>query len=85
MADQTLPDELIVTLRKPVKIGDVEYAQLVLREPTASEWEQWDGLEGVKADVKAVATVSGVPEIAVKQIGSRDLLTAARFIAGFLA
>lgn len=83
MADH--PDERLITLRKPVKIGDITYDTLQLREPTAAEWEQWDGLEGVKADVKAVAVVSGVPEPAIRQIGSRDLLEAARFIAGFLA
>ena len=83
MAEDNLPDELIVTLRKPVTLGDT-YTELRLREPTAAEWMQWDKLTGIDADIKAVATVSGVPEAAVRMIGARDLVQAARYLARFL-
>ena len=83
MADEQ-PDELVIVLRKPVKLADIVYDKLELREPTAAQWEQWDDLDGVKAEIRAVATVSGLPEAVVKQIGSRDLIKAAKFIASFL-
>lgn len=83
MADET--DELTVTLRKPVEFGGLTFEKLVLREPTADEWTQWDKKEGVESDIIAVSVVAGVPEGAVRKIGSRDLLQASRFIAGFLA
>lgn len=79
-----IPDELIIVLRKPVMLGTETYTQLVLREPTAAEWEQWDGLSGVVCDQKAVAVVSGVPLPAVRMIGARDLVAGARYIARFL-
>lgn len=85
MADtEQLPDELTITLRKPIEFAGITYTTLQLREPTAAEWAQFDKLSGVEMDVKAVATISGVPEAAVKQIGTRDLIHAARFIARFL-
>lgn len=77
-------DELVITLRKPVKLGTETYERLVLREPTAGELMQWDQLEKTEADIKAVATVSGVPEPAVRMIGARDLIQASRFIGSFL-
>ena len=74
-----------ITLRKSVKLGDVEYKELRLREPTAAEWMQFDKLDGVEADVKAIAIVSGVPEPAVNMIGVRDLIQASRYLADFLS
>ena len=79
-----LPDELVIVLRKPVTLGTEAYHELKLREPTAAEWTQWDKLDGVDADVKAVATVSGLPHAAVAMIGTRDLITASKYIAAFL-
>lgn len=79
------PETMTLTLRKPLTLGDQSWPVLELQEPTAAQWQQWDGLKGVEADVKAVAVVSGVPEVAVKQLGARDLIKASAFIAGFLA
>ncbi|RSU46345.1 phage tail assembly protein [Sphingomonas sp. S-NIH.Pt15_0812] len=78
-------DELRVTLRKPITLGSQTYADLLLREPTAAEWQQWHRLEGVDADIMAISVVSGVPRPVIERIGTRDLLTAARYIARFLA
>lgn len=85
MANEQVPDELVVTLRKPVTLGPLTFTELRLREPTAAEWQGWDKLSGVEADVKAVATVSGVPEPAVALIGTRDLIQASRYLANFLS
>lgn len=87
MADAALAEEipelLVITLRKPITLGET-YAELRLREPTAAEWTQWDKLSGVEADIKSVSLVSGVPEPVIRQIGTRDLLTASRYLARFL-
>lgn len=77
-------EELTIVLRKPVVLGSETYSELKLREPTAAEWQQWDKLDGVEADVMAVSIVSGVPMPAVRMIGSRDLIKAARYLALFL-
>ncbi len=79
------PDELTLTLRKPVEFAGETYRQLVLREPTAAEWMLWDKLSGVEADTMAVSTVAGMPLPAARMIGARDLVTASRFLANFLA
>lgn len=86
MADDSaeLPEELTITLRKPVEFGGLTYDKLILREPTAGQMLDWDKLNGHEADVKAVSIVSGVPEQAVHKIGSRDFTAAAKFIARFL-
>ena len=78
------PVELVITLRKPLDLGSITYTQLVLREPTAAEWQQWNKLEGVEGDIAAVSIVSGVPRPAIEKIGTRDLMAAARYIARFL-
>ncbi len=85
MADgNDLPDELRIKLRKPVSVGEHSVTELVLREPTAAQWQEWDRLEGVEMDIAAVATVSGVSITAVRMIGARDLIQGARYISRFL-
>jgi len=80
-----LPEALIIILRKPVEYGGQTYSELHLREPTADEWSRWDAKTGVDADIAGVSIVSGVPELAVRKIGTRDLRTASQYIAGFLS
>lgn len=80
-----IPDELVITLRKPVTLGSLTYTELRLREPTAAEMIETDKLTGTEADVRAVALASGVPEPAVKLIGARDLIQASRYIGRFFA
>lgn len=79
------PDEMVVTLRKPVSLGSETYTEVRLREPTAGELLQWDKLAGTEADIVAISIVSGIPRPAVEKIGARDLIACARYIAAFLA
>ena len=81
---ETIPDEKTITLRKPVELGGITYAELKLREPLASEWSQFDKVLGIEGDILAVAIVAGIPPIAVGKIGARDFKAAARYIASFL-
>lgn len=86
MADgpDDLPEELTVTLRKPVTLGSETYHELRLKEPTAAQVMEWDKLGGTEADIKAVSVVSGLPEPAVRMLGIRDLTLAAKYISRFL-
>ncbi|MGY2732391.1 phage tail assembly protein [Sphingomonas sp. UYP23] len=81
MAD--IPDELVITLRKPVTLGET-FTTITLREPTGAQMMEIDKLEGWAADVKAIALVSGLPEPAVKMIGARDLRIASKYLGSFL-
>lgn len=83
IATKEQPEELVITLRRPVQLGDITYRELKLREPTAAEWAQWGGMTGPEADIKAVAIVSGLPEAVIRKIGVRDVTRAAGYIAGF--
>lgn len=79
-----LPDTLRIELRKPLSLGDLTWTYLDLREPTAAEWEQFDKVGGVTADITAIAIISGVPRPAVAMLGARDLRAAGKYIAAFL-
>ena len=58
-----------ITLKEPLTLGAATYPELVVREPTAGEWAQWDGLPRVPANIKALSIVCGVPEPLIKQLG----------------
>lgn len=77
-------DEFQLVLRKPVEFGGVTYDVFALREPTAAQWELFDKLTGVEADVQAVSAVAGVPAAAVRKIGVRDLIIASKYLGQFL-
>lgn len=89
MADTTaldaIPDEIVITLRKPIEHNGETISELTLREPTAGEMEEWDKLSGIAADRKAIAIMAGLPEGFVRKLPARDFNKAARFIASFLA
>lgn len=80
-----IPEELTIKLRKPVMLGDIAYTELRLREPTVGEMIQLGADEGWKADAKAIALISGVPEPAVCNIGVRDGKRAAEYLGRFFA
>ena len=79
-----MDDTLTVTFAKPVEHASVAYAKLELREPTAGDLAQTDGLEGYTSDVRLVSVVAAVPEPAVRLIPAREFLQATRFLGGFL-
>jgi len=87
MADpQDIPEELIITLRKPVEFGGQVYSELKLREPTAGEYEQVDNVKGATAtDILMVSLVSGIPRQVVAKIGMRDVGEAARYLGRFIS
>lgn len=80
-----LPDELIITPKAPIKVGEAEFPQLILKEPTAFHLTQADPLNGHAYDVMLITLVSGWPKAAVEKLGARDMLRAARYLGRFLA
>lgn len=83
-AEVVIPEDMVINLRRPVELGGETYTQIVLREPTADQWSQFDKASGIEGDILAVALVGGIPPNAVRKIGARDLRAGARYIASFL-
>lgn len=81
---EDLPETLTITLRKPITFNGVTYETIELREPTADEWAKWDGKTGVEADIIAVSTVAGIPQVVARKLVVRDLLQASRYLGRFL-
>lgn len=81
-------DELTITLRKPVTIGEgdkaVEYTEITLVEPTAGQIEQATkaGSE-MGVGIELIRLVAKVPRKVVEQMGVRDLTEANSFLAHF--
>ena len=67
-----LPDQLTITLRKPVTLGET-FTEMRLAEPTGAQMLEIDKYRGVEADLMSLAIVSGIPLPAVKMIGARDI------------
>lgn len=80
-----IPETLTITFRKPIEHASGQIESITLREPTADEWTHWDGKEGVEADIIAISTVAGIPQVAVRKMAVSDLLKGSRYLARFLA
>lgn len=79
-----MDEEKTITLRRPVKLGDVEYTSLTLREPTAGDLEK-----AAKADnnmgvvINLISLVAKVPRAVVERLSQRDLREANDFLEQF--
>lgn len=79
-----IPDEKTVVLRKPVKLGSVEYASLDLREPTAGELAKASKAGGnVDVAITLITLIAKVPRGAVEKLSQRDLQEASDFLGSF--
>lgn len=79
-----VPDEIELTLRKPIKDGDQMITSLTLREPTVREMGQAGSLPNVfDSNAKLVSLVSGVPKLAIQEMGIGDMQKAVDFLAHF--
>ncbi len=87
--EQDFPEQLTITLRKPVIFGTNEYTELILSEPSAGavrDAQKALASEGAMAcNILLVALVTGIPKPAVEKIGWRDLDKAAKYLAGFMS
>ncbi len=77
-------DTLTIPLDPPLSVGGVEYPELKLREPTAGELAQTDGLSGYASDLQIVSVVTALPIAAVKKIPARAFVRATKFIGSFM-
>ena len=80
MDDETLT----ISFRKPIEDKGVTHDQVILREPTAGELAETDGLEGYASDLRIISVVGGLPESTVRKMQTREFLQATRFLGGFM-
>lgn len=80
-----MEDEQIITLDKPVKIGDMEYHSLTLREPTAGEIERATAKDerGISVTINLISMVAAVPRKVVENLPQRKFQKAAEIIESF--
>lgn len=79
-------DEVIITLRKPVKLGEQTYDKLDLREPTAGELEKASGgsaTSNLGVVINLISIVAKVPRRVAEGLSQRDLQEASSFFAKF--
>lgn len=81
----TTVDELTITLRKPVTLGDLTYTELKLQEPTAGQLEKAStgNNSSVGAVVSLISAVAVVPRKVVESLCQRDFKEAANFLDSF--
>jgi hypothetical protein len=90
MADKEtseLPEQLTITLRKPLTLGDQTVEALELREPTAGEFKKFTKQaqsDPSAALVALIAMVSGVAPPIIDRIGVRDMNAAGEYLMAFM-
>lgn len=79
-----MDDTLHFTLTKPVKIGDADYSEITLEEPTAGQLEAALKEPSVTtANIVLVAAISKMPPAAVRKMCLRDFNKCVQFLEGF--
>jgi hypothetical protein len=74
-----------VALSRPIKVGDDELSELLLREPTAGDLEATDGADGdVAKSILLIAKLADVPPSSIRSLRAKDLQTVSEAIAPFL-
>jgi hypothetical protein len=81
-----MEDTKTITLRKPVALGDVTYATLDLREPTAGELEKASAATtNMGVVINLISLVAKVPRKVAEGLCQRDLKDAGDFFDRFNA
>ena len=79
-----MDDTLHLTLLKPVKLGDIEYSEITLTEPTAGAIEAaLKEPQQTTANIVLIASIAQVPAGAVRQMCLRDFNKCVQFLEGF--
>lgn len=82
--DLPIDDERTVTLRKPITLGETEYTELHLREPTASELAKAMKADGeIEMMMTLINLTAAVPKGVVERLSQRDLMECSRFFVQF--
>ncbi len=78
------PDELILKLRKPLKLGDIEYPQLTLTEPTLGQLRKATASGGALDQLATLIHLNAkVPPSVVDLLSQRDMEAANDFFSRF--
>lgn len=84
MTAEKFEDVLVLNLREPIKLADMEYAALTLTEPTGEQLQRsMKQSEPMAPLFSLIADTSGAPIPVVKKLRQRDLQRAADFFAHF--
>ncbi len=79
-----MEEEKTITLRKPVKIGDIIYDHLDLREPTAKELaDATKAGNDIEVAIALISRIAKVPRTVGEQLCQRDLKEASSFFDRF--
>ena len=81
-----MQEEKTVVLRKPVMLGDVTYAELNLREPTAGELSKATragGGNNVDVAISLISQIAEVPITVVGKLSQRDFTEVNDFLGSF--
>jgi phage FluMu protein gp41 len=74
----------IITLHKPVKVGEMTYDTLTLREPTAGQLEKASqATTQIGVAISLIALVAKVPRAVIERLCQRDLKTISDFLGRF--
>lgn len=79
-------DEKTIVLRKPIMLGDVTYAELNLREPTAGELSKATrsgGGNNVDVAISLISQIAEIPAGVVGKLSQRDFQEANDFLGSF--
>ncbi|MGI4849556.1 MAG: phage tail assembly protein [Janthinobacterium lividum] len=81
-----MENEKTITLRKPIELGGMTYAEITLREPVAKELSVATKVGNeVDMTMSLIAQIAKMPMKAVEQLCQRDLAEASECLAGFSA
>jgi len=74
-----------IELRKPIKLGDIKYDTLELREPTLGEMDKAAKAAGSRfgSDIELLSLITNIPTLGIKQIGVSEYNEALKFISVF--
>jgi hypothetical protein len=77
-------DELTIVLKKPIKLGDITYESLTLRELTLDETDRAMRMDS-KLSMLAlmISCAAGIPLLVAKQMKISDSLKADKFLSAF--
>lgn len=79
------PESLTITLKRPAKVGDVEYPTITLCEPTAGQLEEagMNGRTGTAFNVALISINASIPLTAARSLLKTDYDKAVVFLSGF--
>jgi hypothetical protein len=77
-------DVTTIALHKPVRLGDQEFTEITLSEPTAGQIETaLKEASQTTANIVLIALIAKIPPAAVRAMSLRDFNAAVAYLSGF--